>query len=545
MPGVLLPTGNTAGCWPGSCPLQGPAVGSAMGLGAEKHFFHWFLEFPEVFGQGGFDCILGNPPYLGRQALSGTFGDYYLHYQNFYFAPAGGCDLVTYFLRRIFHLIHNEGFNAIITTNSISEGGTRESGLDVILDQGGVLNFVVKSTRWPGHANLFVALLSLTKRHWRGKRLLDGSEVDFISAYFEDYEDSGNPCQLSQNKDLMFQGSIFLGDGFLLEPDAASRLIAADRKNNEVIYPVINGKDLNDSPDQMPSRFIINFFDWPKQKAAEYEIPFGIVQKKVKPIRDTVKRKSNRERWWIYAEHRPGLYKTISKLRHCFAIARTTKYLNFSLSAKDRVFTDAIFVFATEKFSSFAIMQSTLHNEWARKYSSSLETRLRYAPSDCFETFPLPHLLSKEMEVVLIQIGEAYHEHRRQLMLQLHLGLTKIYNLFHDPALTVEAIENVSKQPREVCVQGLEDLRALRRLHKEMDEAVAAAYDWEDLDLGHGFHEVDYLPENDRVRYTISPAARREVLKRLLALNHERHAEEVKAGLWDKGGKGGGRRERK
>ncbi|MCB0294294.1 MAG: hypothetical protein KDG51_03440, partial [Calditrichaeota bacterium] len=48
-----------------------------------------------------------------------------------------------------------------------------------------------------------------------------------------------------------------------------------------------------------------------------------------------------------------------------------------------------------------------------------------------------------------------------------------------------------------------------------------------------------YLPENDRVRYTISPAARREVLKRLLALNHERHAEEVKAGLWDKGGKGG------
>ena len=74
-------------------------------------------------------------------------------------------------------------------------------------------------------------------------------------------------------------------------------------------------------------------------------------------------------------------------------------------------------------------------------------------------------------------------------------------------------------------------IEALRQLHRQMDEAVARAYGWGDLDLGHGFHEVDFLPEKDRVRYTISPAARREVLKRLLLLNHERHAEEVEAGL--------------
>jgi hypothetical protein len=32
-------------------------------LAEEKHFFHWCLEFPEVFEQGGFDCVLGNPPW--------------------------------------------------------------------------------------------------------------------------------------------------------------------------------------------------------------------------------------------------------------------------------------------------------------------------------------------------------------------------------------------------------------------------------------------------------------------------------------------------
>jgi len=45
---------------------------------------------------------------------------------------------------------------------------------------------------------------------------------------------------------------------------------------------------------------------------------------------------------------------------------------------------------------------------------------------------------------------------------------------------------------------------------------------------------VDYLPENDRVRYTIHPEARKEILKRLLELNHKIHAEEVEAGLWEK-----------
>ena len=62
-----------------------------------------------------------------------------------------------------------------------------------------------------------------------------------------------------------------------------------------------------------------------------------------------------------------------------------------------------------------------------------------------------------------------------------------------------------------------------------MDNAVAAAYGWSDLDLGHGFHET-----KQGIRFTISESARREVLARLLKLNHERYAEEVAQGLHDK-----------
>ena len=111
-------------------------------------------------------------------------------------------------------------------------------------------------------------------------------------------------------------------------------------------------------------------------------------------------------------------------------------------------------------------------------------------------------------------------ELRAVLVNQNDEGLTKTYNRFHDPQETAE------------------DIRLLRVLHRENDEAVAKAYGWDDLDLGHGFHET-----KQGLRYTISEEARREVLGRLLKLNHERYAEEVAMGLHEKGAKKGkGRR---
>jgi hypothetical protein len=121
-------------------------------------------------------------------------------------------------------------------------------------------------------------------------------------------------------------------------------------------------------------------------------------------------------------------------------------------------------------------------------------------------------------------LGERYHEHRRALMKCLWLGLTDIYNLFHTRDLTPAEVARVSKKPLPEAEAGYQGILELRRLHRELDLAIRDAYGWTDLDLGHDFHEVETLPENDRVRYTISPAARKEVLKRLLAENHKRAA---------------------
>jgi hypothetical protein len=108
------------------------------------------------------------------------------------------------------------------------------------------------------------------------------------------------------------------------------------------------------------------------------------------------------------------------------------------------------------------------------------------------------------------------------------LGLTNIYNLFHNRDLTSAIVSKVSGKSEE-AESGYQGILELRKLHREMDEAVLAAYDWTDLHLGHDFHVVETLPESDSVRYTISPKARKELLKRLLALNHQRSAEEKAA----------------
>ena len=515
--------------WKGEISPQGQATAESWALAEHKRFFHWFLEFPEIVGRGGFDCILGNPPYLGTKHLSNTFGYPFCHYVQWEYAPAGLSDVVAYFVRRIYSLLRPGGFTAFITTNSIKDGDVRRDSLEQVLAQGGAINMAVRGIKWPGRANLVVSLVAMHRGEWGGKRVLDGKEVPFISAYFEGNEDVGDPKSLSENAHSVFQGSIFLGDGFLLTHAEAAKLIESDPRNSEVIFPVINGQDANSEPEQVPGRSIINFFDWEIDKAQRYELPFSIIENKVKPFRATQNRARNRDVWWIYAEHRPGMNRNLRLLKRCFVAVWVSKYLNFSAQPTDIVFTNSLYVFTTDRWDLYVIVQSTLHEVWARKYSGALETRLRYSPSDCFDNFPFPEGLWQTANPALVNLGEHYHEHRRVLMRQLWLGLTDIYNLFHTRDLTPAHVAKVSKKSVEEAEAGYQGILELRRLHRELDLAIRDAYGWTDLNLGHDFHEVETLPENDRVRYTISPAARKEILKRLLAENHRRAALEATA----------------
>ena len=264
-----------------------------------------------------------------------------------------------------------------------------------------------------------------------------------------------------------------LGMGFILDEAQVQELLQRDLRNAEVIYPYLNGADLNREPDGSPSRYVINFHDWPlrryseeewaalseprqngireavkKQKslilappdyselvAADYPECLRILESIVKPKRLTDNRKSYRDFWWQYAEKRGGLYQAIAPLERVLVAPRVTKYLSQAFYLPKQVFSDQCTVFALEYAREFLVLQSTLHLEWAWKNSSTMGAGgLRYSPSNAFETFPFPQLTETQTNA-LEQLGEAYHQHRQQLCLALQLGLTKVYNLYHLPGM--------------------------------------------------------------------------------------------------------------
>ena len=181
------------------------------------------------------------------------------------------------------------------------------------------------------------------------------------------------------------------------------------------------------------------------------------------------------------------------------------------------VYAHSLTLFPQSTYAAFCALQARPHEIWARVFSSSLKTDLRYSHTQCFETFPFPHAWEKRSR--LEDAGRAYYEHRADIMIKTDLGLTKTYNRFHDPDEADPAIEH------------------LRHLHETMDRVVLDAYGWTDISTACRFI-LDYDEEEheDRLahrrrpwRYRWPDEVRDEVLGRLLALNAERAAGQEEA----------------
>lgn len=528
---------------------QDRKVAKATVVAHENKFFHWFIEFPEVFNDGGFDCILGNPPYLGGSKISGHYGNSFLTYLKSNYTPSPGLtDLVAYFVRRNYVLIKDGGFNSIITTNSVYQGDSREASLEHLVSNGvAKINFAIRAIKWPGQAKLTVALIVLNKNYSKAKFYLENSEVGFISSFL-DSQNNFSPFKLNQSLDKCFIGSSLLGDGFILDNNTANYYLSKDTKYKNVLFPIFNGDDINNLIELIPQRYVVYFWDWTEDEIKEYNDIASLIKDKIILERSKTKQSEYIKTWWKFKRPTTKIYRNNNSIKFCISSARTTKYLSFTISPSNAIYTDGAVVITDDSFITFSIFHSSFHTEWAFKLSSALATTLRYAPSDCFETFPLPQILNTQEQHKLETIGKVYHDYRKQLILGFQLGLTKTYNLFHSNAITAQSINDKDKQVASLQKhlaktantfsfdEAIEGILKLRELHVQMDEAVLEAYEWNDIQLRHDFYEVDYLPENDRLRYTIHPDARKEVLKRLLELNHKIHAEEVESGFWDKKG---------
>ena len=363
-----------------------------------------------------------------------------------------------------------------------------------------------------------------------GGALLDDCPVAAISSRL-DAEPDGEPARLRQNDGKAFIGDYVRGIGFVLEAAEAEALLARDPRNADCLFPYLNGDDLNTHPAQQPGRWVICFHDWDLARAQQYPDLLRIVEERVKPERnklrtDVASYDRLKQRWWLYGAYAQGMRCAIDPLRRVLVRSRVSEMHALVFVPKGWIYNEQLVVFAFDDDYHFALLQSGVHEAWVWRQASSLESRNRYTPTDCFATFPFPPaeyaapspqspppaggfggvsphaggtagVLAHPAFAHAAQIGAAYHERRREIMQARRIGLTKTYNLVHDPA----------------CRDA--DIGDLRQMHAALDAAILACYGWDDLDPGHDFH----ANARGQTRFGMAPDVQRAVVRRLLDLN--------------------------
>ena len=204
----------------------------------------------------------------------------------------------------------------------------------------------------------------------------------------------------------------------------------------------------------------------------------------------------HRKYWWRYGDPRPALYEALRPLRRCLVTSRVTKHLVVSFSDTGIVFSDRLYVFPMDADRWLTVLQTRVHEVWARLLSSTLEDRLNYSASDCFETFPFP---SESAFAALDALGSKLDTERRAYMTTNGVGLTTTYNRLKDETVTNAAVQS------------------LRALHEAVDRAVLDAYGWQDVQV----------PPYCGATPSQLEAFEDDVLDRLFDLNERRAREEA------------------
>jgi hypothetical protein len=426
--------------------------------------FHWPLAFPEVLvdtPDPGFDAIIGNPPFLGGKKVSGRLGDNYLAWLQRWDGGGtkGNTDLAARFVLRAQRLLSSRGQLAYVATNTLVQGDTLEVGLSQAVARGLYIRGGRSSRPWPSAgASLEIVDVWASRAPIAGGGLLqlDGDEVPSLGPDLEpEGRVTGRPQRLAENEDLAFIGSYVLGLGFVLTAEQAANLLRRDPRNGHALKPYVTGQDLNGRPDSSASRWIINFHDWPLERAERYPELIDIVQRLVKPERDRLPdyKRRVRDHWWRYEHQAPTLYAAIRGMDHVLALSLVSNAVMPVRVPTGQVFAHKCGVFALDDFASLAVLSSSVHSTWVVRYTSTMRTDINYSPSDVFLTLPRP-----VPNPLLEELGKRLDRERRELMLGRAWGLTTTYNHVHDPGERDGAVV------------------AMRELHAEIDRAVLEAY---------------------------------------------------------------------
>ena len=400
---------------------------------------HWMLAAPEVVVErGGFDAVIGNPPFLGVKLIRGAIGqdlrDFLAHHVAD--GETGRADLVVLFLRRAAGLCRpDRGCIGLIATDSIGEGDSARFGLQALTDAGWTIARADRSVRWQGAgAGVRVSHLWLTRRQITGA-VLDGVVVERIDHHLSarGTETTPRPAAIHAPTDLPpgYQASIVLGRTLILDANVAAEL-AREPGVAAHIKPYLSGDDVVGSVGAVASRQCLDVGALDEAELRALPELWRHLQTTVLPEREQqfARYPKLRARWWGYLSSVPRLYEQLDGLPWAVAFSKHSKHLWPVRVGVGHVFSNGLIVFPTADPGHFAFLASEFHRAWAiRAGGSMLNQAHRYNPSRLRATYPYPASFES-----LRPVGEALLKAVDMLTAGRGLGITDALNLVHDPA---------------------------------------------------------------------------------------------------------------
>lgn len=332
--------------------------------------FHWTVEYPEVFARqnGGFDAIVGNPPFLGGTRIATEISKKYVGYLKFSFSGAGDrADLVSYFFRRSFDLLWADGVFGMIASNTISQGDTRRAGLKAIIDSDGQIVRATRRYKWPGEAAVVVSIVHVRKGK-ASKRVLNDRDVSDITCFLLSSGPNEDPKSLFENAGGAFEGMVPYSDGFML---------VGNRTENQKyleswVFPFARGKTVNTVADSVPKDRIVFFKD---KSLDQIDAPDLLeeIRLAVQPERNKKSVEISSAPWWLFWRSRMRLWNMIEQRNSILIRTRVSPHHAIIRYSTPLVPDTSLVVFPFDDDARFAVLQSRVHELWARFFGSSLK----------------------------------------------------------------------------------------------------------------------------------------------------------------------------
>jgi hypothetical protein len=479
----------------------------------DRRTFHWPVEFPEVFAMGGFDALIGNPPFIGNKFWKDRlFAGFQRWAEILVGGRVGKIDVVALFFRRSLRLLSERGRSGLLATTTAREGETLKIGFQWIFDHGEIYR-AISQENWPGDAGVHYCVAWFGRERTRIPRVLDGAFVDEIFPSLTSSASADNPFPLLRCV-WAFQGSHNgKGEAFVLRKgdEWFGRLFSA---KSPFLRPYLTGENITSGTFGDPPRYAVDCQDLALEQVREMcPTTHEFLVTQVFPTRtpDDLKPYAGlAKRWWQMWNHRADHYRELRNSNTCLAIPFVAKHIDVVELSTTFIFTNKICVFRKPNPSIHCFLISACFEEWVREQGGTMRAEtLTLTLEKCIQTIPNNFPTSPESGDFLSAWNTAFD----QASSTFGPGFTDIFNQFHKP----------EENNREIT--------ALRDARARLDQHIAHLLGVEDLGIvKHGFHET-----KQGLRYTLSEPGRRIILDHLLKLNHERYAEEVKAGLHDKG----------